>query len=253
MELIDSFYVDETIDSGGSRFYFKAKKCPFAHECSKNSWDRAKTTSFLSEEDVRQGIYEHLVHSGRHWKSDLDAKEASKECEVDLLEETQEERARYRNQIDQIATAKHRGIESPDKRQRDGKGKSKQSNRGGVKTKEKVNRCGGATASMSSSMVDDVATAEGAAIAERATDESHIVARQSQAPLNSQSLGLLIDCIDRSKSALENSQVMFQRAADDLQQRAQACVQASMQLQMELSALSAARDCVRDLMVRMDR
>ena len=240
MNQIDSFYVDDTMDTGGSRFYHKAVRCPFHNECSSNAWSKAKTTSFICEEAVRKGVFEHLLTSGRHWKREKEAKDAALECEIELVEETQEQREQYRKQIDRIAEQRKRNRDdrprddSPDrKKKRDDNVKSKSKGKSkDKKNKEKSDRGGGADAVS----IDD--------------DDVQIVRRQPT-QVNAQNLGLLIDCLDRSKAALESSQVMLQRAAEAFQQRSQACFQSSVQLQTELNALSAARDCVRDLQVRL--
>jgi hypothetical protein len=195
MDSIDSFYVAAELDIGGPRFYFRAVRCPFHDECSKNAWKKANTTSFLNREAVHTGVFEHLMKSGRHWKPYSEAKEAADSCEVEVVEETETQRAQYRDQIDKIAERKRKRSDIPDRGKRDdvkGEGKGKTS-------KDKTNRGGGAEASMSSS-----------SLAEVATDESQTVARQ---PLNSQNLGLLIDALHRSTAALDDLTAMTQRAA----------------------------------------
>ena len=243
MDQIESFYVPADMDTGGSRFFHRAVRCPFHEECSRHSWSKARIVSFISEEAARKGVYEHLVTSGRHWKREAEAKTAAAECEIEIVEETEAEREQYRKQIDGIEDRKRQRDDSPDRRSKsDDENKSKGKSKG-KKGKTRSSRGGRAEATSSSAS---------SAAAQAADHEAQIVARQPT-QVNSQNLGMLIDCLDRSKAALESSQVMFQRAAEAFQQRSQACVETSIQLQRELNALSAARDCVRDLQSRLQR
>jgi hypothetical protein len=61
-----------------------------------------------------------------------------------------------------------------------------------------------------------------------------------------------MDCIDRSRRSILSAQKMFAKATEAFNERAQACSVASSSLMDEYNALGQARECVRDMQLRMD-
>ena len=87
--------------------------------------------------------------------------------------------------------------------------------------------------------------------ANTANTELAVVPPAPRVQLNAQSLGMLVDSIDRSRNAVSSAMVMFNKAAGAFSVRATACTQASSQLQEEHAALTAAKDCIVELQRRI--
>ena len=72
---------------------WKAKACPCFDECSAQAWARADAKSYVSEEDCRNKVAQHLLRSSLH-KSIATMAEAqlkASSCEIEVESWTQEE------------------------------------------------------------------------------------------------------------------------------------------------------------------
>ena len=63
---VDSGYVVSDDDTGADREYCRVKFCPLHEECSKNSWDKVTSWSYLGLEQVIANVREHLLNSDLH-------------------------------------------------------------------------------------------------------------------------------------------------------------------------------------------
>lgn len=111
MKAEEKYFVKEQDDDELPRLYWKAQACPVGG-CSSQSWSRCYALSFTSEENVRKYVAAHLVGSSLHAYSEADAISSADTCEIDVLEESRDERDQYRQQT---AAAKKRKIEATGK------------------------------------------------------------------------------------------------------------------------------------------
>ena len=224
MELIDSFYVPEDQDEGGPRMYYRVIKCPCRDDCSEQSWAKVQAWSFIDQEYAKNMVVNHLMKSSLHGMTEEEAESLRDEMEIQVIEETEKERDDYRKHIDRIERNKRKTQwEEP----------SKDSYKGGNKsnTRYKSNGKGG-----------DNKGGYG--------NGNGIVALQRQA-INPQSLGMLTDSIDRARGSVSSAITMFTKSAVAFNERAHACSSTVSNLQDELTTLSAARECVQQIQLRV--
>eukprot|EP00929_Paragymnodinium_shiwhaense_P059212 TRINITY_DN29645_c0_g1_i2.p1 TRINITY_DN29645_c0_g1~~TRINITY_DN29645_c0_g1_i2.p1 ORF type:complete len:263 (-),score=66.95 TRINITY_DN29645_c0_g1_i2:169-879(-) len=98
----DPAYVAAEDDDGLPRDYFKMAHCPLHEECSAQAWRRANVFSYVSPEECHQKALNHLVVSSKHNRSKDDAEAILSDfCDqIEVTEETAEERAAYREWAD---------------------------------------------------------------------------------------------------------------------------------------------------------
>ena len=244
MDAIDSFYVPEDQDEGGPRMYWRVLKCPRCDECSDQAWNRVQAWSFLNEDIAKDVVIKHLVNSSKHAMDEETAETYREDMEIEVLEETEAERKSYREQIDRIEKNKRKTQwEEPSKDSCKGSG-----SRCKGRQKGKYGKGGDGESGDGQGKGNGKGYDKGADIAPPP------LTLNIQAPrptLNSQSLGMVVDCIDRSRGAVTSAISMFTKTAEALTARAHACTSTSAQLQDELNTLTAARDCVQEIQRRL--
>ena len=233
MDAIDSFYVPEDQDEGGPRMYWRVLKCPRCDECSDQAWNRVQAWSFISEDIAKDVVIKHLVNSSKHAMDEETAETYREDMEIEVLEETEAERKSYREQIDRI---------EKNKRKTQWEEPSKDSCKGSVprcKARQKgKDGKGGDGKGKGYDKGAEIAVITNLPLAQRPT-------------LNTQSLGMVVDCIDRSRGAVTSAISMFTKTAEALTARAHACTSTSAQLQDELNTLTAAKECVQEIQRRL--
>ena len=72
---------------------WKAKSCPCWEECTAQAWARADTKSYVSEEDCRNKVANHLFRSSLHKAvtTMAEAKQHAMRCEIEVETWTKEE------------------------------------------------------------------------------------------------------------------------------------------------------------------
>ena len=244
MQQIDSFYVKESDDEGGERYYFRIKSCPCAAECSDRIWQRVQATSFISADKCKDLVKMHLMHSDRHRKKESDADAILKDIDPEMLVETAGDRKLYRNSIDKTNAKKRPREEETTEGDDDAGARSSQSTAGARSSKGKGKKGKGKN------------VRKGIQIYKGGGEERELAVRHHAQPttvpeVTAQSLGLLVDCIDRSRRTIQSAQKMFAKATEAFNERAQACSVASSSLLDEYNALGQARECVRDMQLTM--
>ena len=239
-QITDSFYVKEQDDTTEDRNYWVIQNCPCQAECSKNSWKKVKPYSFVSVNNARTIVADHLVNSSCHNKSREDAKKLSETCLVHVEVETAEDRKRYREQIEAFyqepVVAAGSSVASSD-----GGG-------GGPETAAKRSRLRLTEAPGSGDAGGNELAAPSSGTTPKAS--APVAPPALAQDIGSEHLTAFLEVIDRCREAIENTQEMFVTAGEGLNARAQACFTAAASLQSEQAALVAGREFIRDIQMR---
>ena len=238
----DSFYVKECDDTAEDRNYWVIQNCPCPAECSKRAWKKVKPYSFVSVNNARAIVADHLVSSSNHNKSRDDAKKISETCVVQEEVETKEDRKQYREQIEAfyqepVVAAGSSAASS------DGGG-------GGPETvaKRARLRLTEAPGSGDAGVKNELdASSSGTTPKAGAPVQAPPALAQD---IGSEHLTAFLEVINRCREAIENTQEMFVAAGEGLNARAQACFAAAASLQPEAAALVAGREFIRDIQMR---
>ena len=174
----------------------------------------------------------HLMNSDKHRKTEEEADAILEEVDPEIYKETERDRKEYREGIDKINAKKRAKAENTAEVDDDVTAGAESSHGKGKKGKSK-----------------------GSQIYKGAGE---LAVRQPTQPtadtvLTIQRLGLLVDCIDRSRRAILSAQNMFAKATEAFNERAQACSAVSSSLLDEYNSLGQARECVRDMQVTMQQ
>jgi hypothetical protein len=220
----DNFWVLPEFDTGVDRHYWRCKHCPCIDRCSHAAWVKVKACSFISEKDVRDAVFSHLVNSGKHLLDREAATLAAEMAEIEVLVETSIQRAAYCRQMTKIreTSAKNQPL---DRRGENRKGSKCSSSQGG----------------------------KGVAIGASSRAEVGSAIVRSKRPfegedmMNSQRLRMVMDSVDRARMALQSAQKVLTNAAEKFQERSTACTQIVGALQDEHDVMSAARECMADM------
>ena len=97
------------------RVKFIVHQCPLNEQCTHKSFKTAAVYCFTSAEDCQRLLEKHLVNSAHHYLTQENAERVASEAEIDVVEETFEEREAYRTQLEQMYSRLEKA----------GKGKSK--------------------------------------------------------------------------------------------------------------------------------
>ena len=220
----DNFWVLPEFDTGVDRHYWRCKRCPCSATCSHAAWAKVKACSFITEKDVRDAVFSHLVNSGKHLLDREAATLVAEKAKIEVMVETSIERAAYCRQMTKIRETRAKN-QPLDRRGENRKGSKCSSSQGG----------------------------KGVAIgaSSRAEDGSAIV--RSKRPfegedmMNSQRLRMVMDSVDRARMALQSAQTVLTNAAEEFQDRSLASSQTVGALQINHDVMSAARECMADM------
>ena len=95
----DNFWVADKDDTPEDRHYWRCKRCPFRRVCSHTAWENVKTWSFISEQDVRDSVYSHLVDGPTHTFDFESSRRAAESAEIEFLKETSSDRVSHRRWV----------------------------------------------------------------------------------------------------------------------------------------------------------
>jgi len=133
----DSYYVDPTLDTKETRMFFVCKKCPMHEHCSQRAWDRVCARS-QDIDKLKALIKEHLMTSSHHFcPSDAADALVNSEMEWDVIEETYDDREKYRKKLEDRQKADLAERQKEDTAREANKGKGKNKDKGKGKGKEK--------------------------------------------------------------------------------------------------------------------
>jgi hypothetical protein len=200
-----------------------------------------KPYSFVSVNNARTIVADHLVNSSCHNKSRDDAKKLSETCLVHEEVETAEDRKQYREQIEAfyqepVVAAGSSAASS------DGGG-------GGPETVAKRARLRLTEAPGSGDAGGNELDASSSGTTPKAGAPVQAPPALAQ-DIGSEHLTAFLEVINRCREAIENTQEMFVAAGEGLNNRAQACFAAAASLQPEAAALVAGREFIRDIQMR---
>ena len=132
----DNYYVDRDLDSKEPRKFLVCLACPLRDQCSVNSWKRASCRS-LDTTRLYEKVRDHLMGSGLHNCTAEEADNLACTIEIDIENETYEEREAYRVQLERIEEDKEQNKEQKGKGKNKGGGKGKEKGKDKDKGKDK--------------------------------------------------------------------------------------------------------------------
>ena len=252
----DSPFVQADHDDGTTRLCFWIRHCPSHDDCSKASWKRAKCSSYHSQEKAKEMLKQHLMLSGHHQFDEDRASLVADSAEVEIHEESKEEREEYRRSSVSFAPAppSHPPPAPIGSRPSTDQSHHRRHSRSRSRRRRDYSR----SRSTAAIGIMPKGAASSSSAAPRPRDRPQpqnevAVVPRSPSSVNEQRFAMVMDSINRTQTSIGQCQRVLTQTAGLFQERAGAMMATAGQLQEESAVMAAAKEFMLEWKHQMDR